>query len=145
MKQPTLFDLEAFTNSSLLYPPVYDPAWDYQESPDPELIPETLDTVREQVLPDTLDTVREQRLNIKSAPEHTHWIEEYWVERCGKKYKYWRYCWMEGRKIKRCHLGAVRSQLAKHKKADIEIWIADGLTPVEIKKLIHSPRLTPNS
>ena len=84
--------------------------------------------VREQV---SIDTA-------KTAPEHnTHWVETYWVERCTNKYWYFRYCWMEGRKIKRCHLGSVRSQLAKQKKANIEVWIADGYSATEIQKLIH--------
>jgi hypothetical protein len=93
--------------------------------------------VGEQVTTDTL----------KTAPQHdTHWVERYWVERSGNKYWYFRYCWMIGRKIHRCYLGSVRSQLAKQKKADIEVWIADGYSPMEIQKLIrqrNSP--TPNT
>ncbi|MHC5860740.1 DUF4102 domain-containing protein [Nostoc sp.] len=86
----------------------------------------------------------------KSAPQHdTHWVERYWVERSSNKYWYFRYCWMTGRKIHRCYLGSVRSQLAKQKKADIEVWIADGYSPMEIQKLICSWRsrqsLMPNT
>ncbi|MEH1851458.1 MAG: DUF4102 domain-containing protein [Nostoc sp.] len=77
----------------------------------------------------------------KTAPEHnTHWVEKYWVERCANKYWYYRYCWMSGRKIKRCHLGSVDSIIAKRKKADVEVWIGDGLAPVEIEKLIRQQR-----
>jgi len=74
----------------------------------------------------------------KVAPEHiTHWVEKYWVERSGNKYWYYRYCWMVGRKKKRCHLGSVDSIIAKRKKADIEVWISDGKLPIEIEKLIR--------
>ncbi|MEH1992362.1 DUF4102 domain-containing protein [Nostoc sp.] len=87
--------------------------------------------VRAQV---TLDTE-------KVAPEHnTHWVEKYWVERSGNKYWYFRYCWMVGRKKNRIHLGSVDSIIAKRKRADVEIAIADGLTPVEIEKLIRQQR-----
>ncbi|MEH2222589.1 hypothetical protein [Nostoc sp.] len=85
----------------------------------------------------------------KTAPQHdTHWVERYWVERSGNKYWYFRYCWMTGRKIHRCYLGSVRSQLAKQKKADVEVWIADGHSPTEIEKLIRQQRSqhpTPNT
>lgn len=112
--------------------------------------------ISEKIPGDRLSLVREHDTHISApehstlrsdsnpAPEHTHWIEEYWVKRCGKKYNYWRYCWMEGRKIKRCHLGGVRSRLAKHKKADVEVWISDGLSPQEIGKLIRSWRRQPD-
>ncbi|WP_189524962.1 DUF4102 domain-containing protein [Nostoc sp. 'Peltigera membranacea cyanobiont' 232] len=74
----------------------------------------------------------------KTAPQHdTHWVERYWVERSGNKYWYYRYCWMNGRKIYRCYLGSVHSRKALQKKADVEVWIADGYSPMEIQKLIH--------
>ncbi|MBH8563769.1 hypothetical protein I8748_16485, partial [Nostoc sp. CENA67] len=99
-------------------------------------------SVREQVTHETLDTdfVREQKPVTQVAPEHTHWVEEYWVKRREQKYKYYRYCWMEGRKIRRCHIGGgnVRSPIAQRKKADVELAIADGQSPGEIKKIIHS-------
>ncbi|MEH2143286.1 hypothetical protein [Nostoc sp.] len=52
---------------------------------------------------------------------------------------YYRYCWKTGRKIKHRHItrGNVRSQLAQHRKQEVEIAIASGLKPVEIEKLIH--------
>ncbi|MHC5740199.1 hypothetical protein, partial [Nostoc sp.] len=77
----------------------------------------------------------------KVAPQHdTHWVEKYWVERSGNKYWYYRYCWMVGRKKNRLYLGSVDSIIAKRKKADVEIAIADGKLPLEIKGLIHSWR-----
>ncbi len=84
--------------------------------------------VGEQVATDTL----------KVAPQHdTHWVERYWVERSGNKYWYFRYCWMTGRKINRLYLGSVNSVIAKRKKADVEIAIANGKLPSEIKQLIR--------
>ncbi|MEH1986625.1 hypothetical protein [Nostoc sp.] len=38
------------------------------------------------------------------APEHTHWVEKYWVKRGHSKHNYYRYCWMSGRKIHHCHI-----------------------------------------
>ncbi|MEH2312357.1 MAG: DUF4102 domain-containing protein [Nostoc sp.] len=74
----------------------------------------------------------------KVAPQHdTHWVEKYWVERSGNKYWYYRYCWMVGRKKNRRYIGSVDSIRAKQKKADVEIAIADGSLPIEIKKLIQ--------
>ncbi|QSJ20489.1 DUF4102 domain-containing protein [Nostoc sp. UHCC 0702] len=100
--------------------------------------------VREQVKSATPVTpcVREQKPVIQVAPEHTHWVEEYWVQRGAKKHKYFRYCWMEGRKIRRCHIGGgnVKSALVQQRKAAVEFALADGQTPSEIEKLIHSSR-----
>jgi hypothetical protein len=82
--------------------------------------------VREQVTSDTH----------KVAPEHIHWLEEYWVERNHQKYYYWRYCWMEFRKIRRCHIGSVRSLKALGKYQAVMSAIALGQSPQEIKQLI---------
>jgi hypothetical protein len=80
----------------------------------------------------------------KVAPEHnTHWVEKYWVKRSGNKYWYFRYCWMAGRKKNRVHLGSVDSIIAKRKKADVEIAIADGKLPCEIEKLIRGWKNAP--
>ncbi len=93
-------------------------------------------SVGEQVTTDTL----------KSAPQHdTHWLEKYWVKRSGNKYWYYRYCWMTGRKIHRIYLGSVDSIIARRKKADVEVWIADGKLPVEIKQLIQGWKNEPST
>lgn len=103
--------------------------------------------VREAVVADTSNAqkpdncVREQESNdtLKVAPEHIHWTEEYWVQRCGKKYYYWRYCWMEGRKIHHCHIGSVRSLKALGKYQVVLGAIAhQRSSPQEIKQLIRS-------
>ena len=99
-----------------------------------------------QVTRDTAATTVEPRVagkvtlaTEKSAPQHdTHWVEKYWVERSGNKYWYFRYCWMVSRKKNRIYLGSVDSNLARRKKADVEIAIADGKTPPEIKQIIKS-------
>ncbi|MEH2001099.1 MAG: DUF4102 domain-containing protein [Nostoc sp.] len=188
MKQPTLFDLEAFTQSEAC---VHDPFWDeilapqqeednhwnpsdfgevpfksdngqltifYDESlepPDPDDYPTKNDYHRAwaewrtlvggQVTTSTIDTPVKTRVGgqvtlvtKKSAHQHnTHWLEKYWVQRGGNRYWYYRYCWREGRKKHRAYIGSVDSILAKRKKADVEVWIADGKIPSEIKDLIR--------
>jgi hypothetical protein len=117
----------------------------------PILIPEHdpyLDNiVREQVTADTSNAqkpdncVREAVTSdtLKVAPEHIHWTEEYWVQRCGKKYYYWRYCWMEGRKIHHCHIGSVRSLKALGKYLKVERAIAHAQSsPHQIKQIIKT-------
>ncbi|WP_298908732.1 DUF4102 domain-containing protein [uncultured Nostoc sp.] len=133
MNQPTLFDLEAFTKFS----PVYDPSWDKIETA-PQQGDSVGGQIRESESP--YKSVGEQVASDtqKSAPQHdTHWVEKYWVERSGNKYWYFRYCWMTGRKINRLYLGSVNSIIAKRKKADVEIAIADGRLPIEIENLIR--------
>lgn len=84
--------------------------------------------------------VRAQVANITTqlAPEHTHYTEEYWVKRGSKKHYYYRYCWMIGRKKDRIHIGSVNSPLARARREEIEIAIADGETPASIQNLIRS-------
>ncbi len=179
MNQPTLFNLEAFTNSPVP-PPLYDPAWDEIEvapqHPQPETrwnpadfgeVPRKVDDGGQISIfwddsgepPDPDDYLNREDYEQawaeweilvggqailatkKVAHQHdTHWIERYWVERTGNKYWYYRYCWRVGRKKKRCYIGSVSSIIAKRKKADVEIWIRDGLAPVEIENLIRSWR-----
>ncbi|MBD2609515.1 DUF4102 domain-containing protein [Scytonema hofmannii FACHB-248] len=93
----------------------------------------------------------------KVAPQHdgklydrdtvdktTHWVEKYWVERVGQKYWYYRYCWMEGRKISRIYIGAVASKKAMKKKQAVEDAILDGQSPQEIKQLIRDFKVCPH-
>ena len=135
MEQPTLFDLEAFTKAQDTPVYAYDPFWD-------ELTPQNSHSVGAQILEsdNPYKTVGAQvsQVTKKVAPQHdTHWIEKYWVERSGNRYWYFRYCWMAGRKKNRLYLGSVDSVMAKRKKADVEIAIADGKLPFEIEKLIR--------
>ncbi|BBD60607.1 hypothetical protein NIES2109_34060 [Nostoc sp. HK-01] len=129
-RQLTLFDLQQYEQS----PPTHDPIWDEivreQDNHDTQQASKADSAVREQVNEDTK----------KIAPEHTHWLEEYWVKRCGKKHKYYRYCWMTGRKINRCHICSVNLPDAGDRKLAIEAAINSGREPKEIENLIHSWR-----
>ena len=131
MKQPTLFDLEAFTK----FESTPDPFWD--EITAPQQTHSVGGKIRESDSP--YKSVGEQVKGdtLKSAPQHdTHWVEKYWVKRSGNKYWYFRYCWMVGRKINRIYLGSVDSIKAKKVKQAVEIAIADGKLPLAIKHLI---------
>ncbi|MGV0102237.1 hypothetical protein NSTCB13_00753 [Nostoc sp. DSM 114160] len=79
--------------------------------------------------------------HILPVPEHLHWVEKYCPSN-RKDNHYYRYCWKTGSKIKHRHItgGSVRSQLAQHRKLEVEIAIADGQPPSEIEELIHSWR-----
>ncbi|MGD1914111.1 MAG: DUF4102 domain-containing protein [Rivularia sp. (in: cyanobacteria)] len=77
----------------------------------------------------------------KIAPQHdteiNHWVENYWVERGNNKYWYYRYMWMEGRKLRRKYLGSVNSARARGKKQMVEEYISGDYTPQEIITLIN--------
>lgn len=107
--------------------PQYDPYWD-------ELLAEpqsTCESVGEQVKEDTK----------KTAPQHdidfNHWVEKYWVERATNKYWYYRYMWMEGRKLRRKYIGSTSSARAKGIKREVDEGIRNGLSPSEITTLIN--------
>ncbi len=104
--------------------PQYDLTWDRQ----PEAVQPTCKSVGEQVTEDTF----------KFAHQHvsTHFIEKYWVERRGEKYWYWRYTWMEGRKLRRKYIGSVISAKARRRKQVVEEYIRGDYTPNEITTLI---------
>ncbi len=121
--QIQLFNTAAYQASE--HKRVYDPAWD-----DTSSVVESIECVRAQVSTDTN----------KSAPEHIHWIEEYWVKRSGTKHYYYRYSWMVGRKKHRCHIpgGNVNSPLANYRKIDIEDLIALGESPDKIVEIINT-------
>lgn len=126
MRQTELFNLDLYQKIEIEYAPIHDLAWDKLSTGTQS----TCKSVREQVKEDTK----------KTAPEHerefTHWIEKYWVERGSKKYWYYRYMWMEGRRLRRKHLGSVSSTKARMKKVIIEENILDDLPPSEIIKII---------
>ncbi|WP_339377839.1 hypothetical protein [Calothrix sp. NIES-2100] len=60
------------------------------------------------------------------------------MQRAGNKYWYYRYTWMSGRKLQRRYIGSVESAIAKNRKSEVEIAIADGQTPGEIQQLIKT-------
>lgn len=121
--QIELFNLEVYQSNTST--PIYDSAWN-----DTSVTLESPECVREQVFNDTC----------KSAPEHTHWVEEYWVKRSGKKHFYYRYCWMDGRKTHHCHIrgGNVNALIAIYRKLEIEGMIADGMQPSKIVNVIKN-------
>ncbi|MBE9210516.1 DUF4102 domain-containing protein [Nostoc sp. LEGE 06077] len=156
-EQLTLFNVEAFTNydesteppdpDHYQTPEAYEYAWQQWEKQYPELVNYAVamspcDSVGEQV---TSVTARSDNTNNlvkfptkKSAPQHdNHWVEKYWVERSGNKYWYYRYMWMDGRKLHRLYIGSIHSPKAKAKKLALENAIADGQTPIEIKQMLR--------
>jgi len=114
---------------------VYDPAWD-----------KPINNVGEQSISEASQCfdVGEQVATTteKTAHQHdkptTHWVERYWVERGSSKLWYYRYTWMEGRKLHRHYIGSVRSPKANMKKQAVEDAIRDGQSPQEIKQLIRA-------
>ncbi|BDA68222.1 hypothetical protein CAL7716_023880 [Calothrix sp. PCC 7716] len=77
--------------------------------------------------------------NNPSQKKQSHWIEPYWVKRANKKHKYYRYCWMEGRKIKRVHIGSTCSNIAKQKRQEVLQLISNGKQPDEITRYLKQP------
>lgn len=88
--------------------------------------------VGEQVKHDTQKSAHQQE-------KPAHWIERYWVERGGKKYWYYRYTWMAGRKMHRVYIGSVRSRQAQTKVDLVREAISNEKFPCEIRELISSP------
>ena len=98
-------------------------------------------SVGEQVTSDTLKFApqHDSKLYTQLSEEKTtHWVEKYWVERGTNKYWYYRYMWMEGRKLHRVYIGSVTSNKANSKKQAVSEAILDGQSPQEIKQLIQS-------
>ncbi len=89
-------------------------------------------------------SVREQVLTVTQqvAPEHCHWVETYWVARGLKKHLYYRYCWMVGRRIKRCHIPGGHIHMPRS-LACCQVAreaIASNCTPQEIQNMIRAIR-----
>lgn len=72
------------------------------------------------------------------APEQTHWVETYSPSK-RKAYSYYRYVWMEGRKLRHRHLpgGNVDSPRAMQLKERVELAIAARMSPAMIEQLIE--------
>ena len=89
-------------------------------------------SVREQVIFNTQQV----------APEHSHWLETYWVARGLKKHLYYRYCWMVGRKIFRCHIpgGHIHSSRSIACCQVVREAIALNYTPQAIQNIIRGIR-----
>jgi hypothetical protein len=69
-----------------------------------------------------------------------HWVEPYWVQSNRKKFWYYRYVWMSGKKLYHHHIpgGNVKAQRAIARKLLVEDAIASGYTPEQIMKLVKS-------
>lgn len=78
---------------------------------------------------------------VKSAPEQKHWVEAYSPGN-RKGYSYYRYLWMEGRKLRHVHIpgGNTASAVALARIQEIERAIAAGWWPTEIEELIKTWR-----
>lgn len=81
-----------------------------------------------------------------SAPDtvsakHNHWVETYAPAK--RDAKYYRYVWMEGRKLKHLHLpgGNAKSAAALVLKQKVESAIASGKSPAMIEQLILESKL----
>lgn len=73
---------------------------------------------------------------IPPAPEQKHWVETYTGSK-RKAYYYYRYVWMEGRKLHHVHIsGAAASLKAIAMKTLVEEAIALGKSPSQIIALI---------
>lgn len=136
-EQLTLFDLQQYTSPPTINS-AYDDTWDAADSAINTVLEQTHDgskhdsTVLEQVRSNTN----------KSAPEQSHWVEKYTVTRYGTEHYYYRYLWMEGRKLHHIHIpgGNAKSAIALGRKSEVEAAILDGQRVTEIKKLIRSWR-----
>ncbi|MBD2773180.1 DUF4102 domain-containing protein [Iningainema tapete] len=100
--------------------------------------------VAEETTKDTVETLVGEQVTLdtkKSAHQHdkqTHWVERYWVERGGNKYWYYRYTWMEGRKLHRHYIGSTLKPSSQRKKEAVELAIASGDSPLQIKQLLKT-------
>ncbi|NEU77451.1 DUF4102 domain-containing protein [Hassallia byssoidea VB512170] len=129
-KQLELFFIPPATRTAVI-----DPFWDEIEKGT-----EKTNTVREQVNSTTAPehNCAESLVASDTNQPHTHWVEKYWVKRRGEKHEYYRYCWMEGRKIYRCHIsGRAGSVGANQRKQVVCEAILDGQSPQEIVALVR--------
>ncbi len=116
---------------------IHDPYWDKLEAQISFDTPNNK-SVRAQV---DYDTAPEHNYPESSVNSYTHWVEKYWVKRRGEKHNYYRYCWMEGRKKYRCHIGGKAGSIGANQRKEIVIdAIADGQSPNQIKRLIQGFR-----
>lgn len=90
-------------------------------------------SVREQLqAPEQIDSSSQPNQHQK----YNQWVEVYWVSTGKKKHDYYRYCWMEGRKIKRQHIGNIANVKAVMRTELVKDAISKGFYPSQIKQLI---------
>ena len=104
-----------------------------------EQVPPDNPVVLEQVPPDN-PVVLEQVLEQSAPEQNPHWIESYSPTK-RKGYNYYRYVWMQGRKLHHIHIrGNVNGPIARRNYLEVELAIAMGKAPKEIEQLIKSWR-----
>jgi hypothetical protein len=74
----------------------------------------------------------------KSAHQHIHWVEPYWVERSGKRFFYFRYTSMTNRKMERVYIGSIKSNKVSNIVGLVKYAITCGKSPQEIKFMIKN-------
>lgn len=93
-------------------------------------------SVREQI-----ELQAPQQVQSGNKPNQTQkcnqWVEVYWVSTGKKKHWYYRYCWMEGRKIKRQHIGNTANSKAVMRAELVKDAISKGSCPSQIRQLIN--------
>jgi hypothetical protein len=136
-EQLTLFDLQQYTTPPTINS-AYDDSWDKPNSAINTVLEQTSDGCK----PDSTVLEQATRDTNKSAPEQSHWVEKYTVTRYGTEHYYFRYLWMEGRKLHHIHIpgGNAKSAIALERKSQVEAAILDGQTVTEIRNLIRSWR-----
>lgn len=136
-EQLSLFDLQQYTTPPVIKS-VDDDSWDAADS----AINTVLEQTKESSKADSTVLEQDKPNTNKTAPEQSHWVEKYTVTRYGTEHYYYRYLWMEGRKLHHVHIGGgnVKSAIAIARKQQVEAAIKDGQTPTEIKKLIKQQR-----
>lgn len=77
----------------------------------------------------------------QSAPEQKHWVETYSPSK-RKDYSYYRYVWMDGRRLRHIHIpgGNIHSAIVLYRKTEVEKAIALSMWASEIEDLIKSWR-----
>ena len=104
--------------------PQYYPYWYYLSA---EAL-STCKSVGEQVANKTKESAHQH--------EYTHFIETYWVERKNQKYWYYRYAWMNGRKMSRKYIGSVNSSSKYKCTLMVKELIEANFSPNEIVRAI---------
>lgn len=140
--EPEQLILFSIVSSSPTRPIIHDPYWDELEQGEVSLMTNEqplnylapqCESVREQVISTTPST----ECIDKPVCSLTHWIEKFYVPRSGKKHFYFRYMWMNGRKLHRKYIGSVGSQKAIALKNRIQEQINQGRSPSEILKFLR--------
>lgn len=77
--------------------------------------------------------------NNAATEQFHHWVKPYCPSN-RKDHTYYRYTWMEGRKLRHIHIkgGNTKSALAIARASQVEAAITDGKSPAQIEQMIES-------